>query len=50
MITKWIYLILAIINIVSYFAYNVSYDAAMFSLMVIVICQNFSIQNEIEDK
>ena len=50
MITKWIYLIFAIMIIVSYFTYNTNYDAAMFSLMIIVICQNFSIQHKIDNK
>ena len=47
MITKWIYLIFGIITIVSYYTYNMNYDAAVFQLIIIIMCQNFSIQNKI---
>ena len=49
MITKWIYLCFAILTVISYFKNNSNYDASIFLLIVIIVCQNFSIQNSIEN-
>lgn len=49
MITKWIYLCFAILTTINYFIGDSNYDASIFSLIVIIICQNFSIQNSIEN-
>lgn len=49
MFTKWIYLCIAILIVIDYFANNSNYDASIFSLLILIACQNFSIQNSIEN-